>query len=70
MQNDQSFTSARERFAEARAALEKRQYDSAEMKAKEAALLAELAAEKAKLRALQTSYNNMMRATSTVAPRY
>ena len=69
IQLDQSFTIARERLGEARAALQKRRYDSAEMKADEASLLAELAAEKAKLRALQTSYNNMMRATSTVAPR-
>ena len=68
-QHDQGFTVARERLGEARAALQKRNYDSAEMLADEASLMAELAVEKVKLTALQTSYTNMLRATSIVAPR-
>lgn len=68
-QNNHSFTAAREKLIEARVALQKRRYDATEMLADEASLMAELAVEKAKLTALQTSHTNMLRATSTVAPR-
>lgn len=54
-QGDQSYNMSRDRVETAKSALSKGNYDSAEMLADEAALLAELTGEKAKLAALKTS---------------
>jgi hypothetical protein len=57
---DQSFNMARQRLVDARAALKSDHYDSAEMLADEASLLAALTGEKAILAALQTSHDNLV----------
>ncbi len=54
-QGDQSYNMSRDRVETAKTALNKGNYESAEMLADEAALLAELTSEKAKLAALKTS---------------
>lgn len=64
MPNVQGFTMARERLNAARAALQKREYDSAEMMADEASLLSELGAEQAKLEALKISHENVAKAAA------
>jgi hypothetical protein len=56
-QGDQSYNMARGRLDDARSAFKSRHFDDAEMFADEAALLAELTGEKAKLAALQTSHD-------------
>ena len=61
---DQSFTVAREKRDAAQAAMKAGQYDAAEMGADEAGLLAELTGERAKLAALQTSYDAVAKAAS------
>lgn len=63
---DQSFNMARQRLTDAHTALKAGRYDTAEMLADEASLLATLTGEKAVLAALQTSHDNLI--SSTVAP--
>jgi outer membrane lipoprotein-sorting protein len=65
---DQSFNMAGERLASARAALKSNNYDTAEMLADEASLLADLTGEKATLAALIVSHDNLVRSTSAPAP--
>jgi hypothetical protein len=62
MQNDQSFNRSHQKLAAARDAMKANKYDTAEMLAEEAALLAELTAEVAKLAVLQTSRNDITKA--------
>jgi hypothetical protein len=64
---DQTFNMARERLVSARAAEKADHFDRAEMLAEEAALLADLTAEKAALAALTLSHDNLVRA-SAVGP--
>ncbi|WP_443749452.1 hypothetical protein [Asticcacaulis solisilvae] len=65
---DQSFNMARQRLTDAHTALNSGRYDTAEMLADEAALLATLTGEKAVLAALQTSHDNLMAATGPSEP--
>jgi hypothetical protein len=61
---DQTFNMARERLVSARAAEKANDYDGAEKLAQEAALLADLTAEKATLAALTVSHDNLVRANT------
>jgi hypothetical protein len=61
---DQSYDVARTRLEAARAALKDGRYDTAQMLADEASVLAELTVEKAKLAALQTSHDLVAKAAN------
>jgi hypothetical protein len=65
---DQSFTMARETLQSAEAAKKANKYDEAEMLAEQAGLLADLTTERAKLAALKTSHDDLLRTTAAVAP--
>jgi outer membrane PBP1 activator LpoA protein len=64
---DQTFNMARERLVNARAAEKSNNFDRAEMLANEAALLADLTAEKATLAALTISHDNLVRSSAVGA---
>lgn len=65
---DQSFNMARERLENARGAHKDNKFDTAEMLAAEAALLADLTSERATLAALTVSRDNLMRSSASAAP--
>lgn len=65
---DQSFNMARERLTNAKAALKSNDFDTAEMLAEEAGLLADLTAEKATLAALVANHDALARSTATTLP--
>ena len=65
---DQTFNMARQRLDAAHGALKGDHYDTAGMLADEAAVLAELTAERASLAALQTSHDAVAKTVATPTP--